>query len=122
MWFFDLVFETERMLPVILGPTIPRKVRIDEIQRACADHYDIKISDMVSARRTADLTMPRQVGYYLSKELTAHSMPAIGRRFGGRDHTTVLYGVRKITELRKTEPNLNAELQAIAASLGSALA
>ena len=76
-----------------------RRVTIDEIQKKVAEHYNIKIADMHSARRSRSVARPRQVAMYLAKQLTARSLPEIGRKFGGRDHTTVMHAVRKIDEL-----------------------
>lgn len=76
-----------------------RRVTIDEIQKRVAEHYNIKVADMHSARRARTVARPRQVAMYLSKQLTPRSLPEIGRKFGGRDHTTVMHAVRKIEEL-----------------------
>jgi len=84
-----------------------RRVTIEEIQRRVAEHYQIKITDMQSARRARSVARPRQVAMYLAKQLTPRSLPEIGRKFGGRDHTTVMHAVRKIEELRATDPQLN---------------
>ena len=76
-----------------------RKVTIDDIMKATCEHYSLRMSDMTSARRSRTVARPRQMAMYLSKKLTPRSYPEIGRKFGGRDHTTVLYAVRKIEEL-----------------------
>jgi len=76
-----------------------RKLTIDEIMKKVCEHYNLRMSDMVSARRTRSIARPRQMAMYLAKKLTPRSYPEIGRKFGGRDHTTVLHGVRKIEEL-----------------------
>ncbi|MGB1076863.1 MAG: chromosomal replication initiator protein DnaA [Bdellovibrionales bacterium] len=76
-----------------------RRITIDEIQRRVAEHYNLKVADMHSARRSRNVARPRQVAMYLAKQLTARSLPEIGRKFGGRDHTTVMHAVRKIEEL-----------------------
>jgi len=76
-----------------------RRVTIDEIQRKVAEHFNIRLADMHSARRARSVARPRQVAMYLSKQLTPRSLPEIGRKFGGRDHTTVIHAVRKIEEL-----------------------
>ena len=88
-----------------------RKTTIDEIQRQVADHYHIKISDMLSARRTRTIAMPRQVAMYLAKELTTRSLPEIGRKFGGRDHTTVLHATRKIAQQRERDGDLAEDIE-----------
>jgi chromosomal replication initiator protein len=69
---------------------------IRDIQKEVCKYYDVKLIDMLSGRRSAWIAMPRQVAYFLSKELTLHSLPQIGRRFGGRDHSSVHHGVAKI--------------------------
>ncbi len=77
----------------------PKRVKIEDIQRIVARHYNVSRADILSARRTATVVRPRQIAMYLSKVLTLRSLPEIGRRFGGRDHTTVLHAVRKIDSL-----------------------
>lgn len=76
-----------------------RRITIEDIQKRVAEYYGIKISDMQSARRSQNVARPRQVAMYLSKTLTTRSLPEIGRKFGGRDHTTVLHAVRKVEEI-----------------------
>ena len=73
-----------------------RRVTIEEIQRKVAEHYNIRLTDMSSARRARDVARPRQVAMYLAKQLTSRSLPEIGRRFGNRDHTTVMHAVSRI--------------------------
>jgi len=89
-----------------------RKVTIDEIIRKVCDHYNIRQSDMLSPKRTRSIARPRQMAMYLAKQLTSRSLPEIGRRFGGRDHTTVIHAVRKIEELKATDAQIaeDAEL------------
>jgi chromosomal replication initiator protein len=77
----------------------PKRVKIEDIQKLVANHYNVSRADILSSRRTANVVRPRQIAMYLSKVLTLRSLPEIGRRFGGRDHTTVLHAVRKIEEL-----------------------
>jgi chromosomal replication initiator protein len=77
-----------------------RRVTIEEIQKRVAEHFNIRVSDMHSARRARSVARPRQVAMYLAKQLTSRSLPEIGRKFGGRDHTTVMHAVRKVDELR----------------------
>ncbi len=84
----------------------PKRVKIDDIQKLVATHYNISRSDILSSRRTANVVRPRQIAMYLSKVLTLRSLPEIGRRFGGRDHTTVLHAVRKIEELVAKDKSL----------------
>ncbi len=81
-----------------------RRVTIEEIQKQVAQHFNIRISDMHSARRARSVARPRQVAMYLAKQLTSRSLPEIGRKFGGRDHTTVMHAVRKVEELREQDP------------------
>ena len=82
-----------------------RRVTIEEIQKRVAEHFNVRVSDMHSARRARAVARPRQVAMYLSKQLTARSLPEIGRKFGGRDHTTVMHAVRKVDELREHDSN-----------------
>ena len=88
-----------------------RKVTIDEILRKVADHYNLRMSDLLSARRARQVARPRQVAMYLAKTLTSRSLPDIGRRFGGRDHTTVIHAVRKIEELRATDSQIAEDVE-----------
>jgi chromosomal replication initiator protein len=88
-----------------------RKVTIDEIIRKVADHYNLRMTDMLSARRTRTVARPRQVAMFLAKTLTAKSLPEIGRRFGGRDHTTVIHAVRKIEELRAVDNQIAEDVE-----------
>ena len=87
-----------------------RKISVDEIQRKVADYYAIKLSDLLSARRARDVARPRQVAMFLAKRLTPKSLPDIGRRFGGRDHTTVMHAVKRIEELRADDSELDADI------------
>lgn len=88
-----------------------RKVTIDEIIRKVADHYNLRLSDMLSPRRARVVARPRQVAMFLSKTLTSKSLPEIGRRFGGRDHTTVIHAVRKIEELRAIDNQIAEDVE-----------
>jgi chromosomal replication initiator protein len=88
-----------------------RKLSIEEIQRKVAEHYNIRLSDMIGPKRLRNIARPRQVAMYLAKQLTPRSLPEIGRRFGGRDHTTIMHGVRKIEELMLTDSQLSDDLQ-----------
>ena len=89
----------------------PKKVRIEDIQKLVATHYSVSRADILSSRRTANVVRPRQIAMYLAKVLTLRSLPEIGRRFGGRDHTTVLHAVRKIEGLSATDTGLSEELE-----------
>ncbi len=93
---------TQEVLQDILRAS-DRRVTIEEIQKRVAEHFNIRISDMHSARRARSVARPRQVAMYLAKQLTARSLPEIGRKFGGRDHTTVMHAVRKVEELRESD-------------------
>ncbi len=88
-----------------------RKVTIDEIIRKVADHYNLRLSDMLSPRRARAVARPRQVAMFLSKMLTSKSLPEIGRRFGGRDHTTVIHAVRKIEELKSVDNQIAEDVE-----------
>ena len=87
-----------------------RKVTIEEIQRRVAEYYNIRLADMLSARRARAVARPRQVAMWLSKQLTTRSLPEIGRKFGGRDHTTVIHAVRKIDELRAADSGMDEDV------------
>lgn len=88
-----------------------RRVTIDEIQKRVAEHYNIRVADMHSARRARAVARPRQIAMYLAKQLTARSLPEIGRKFGGRDHTTVMHAVKKVDELRATDPSFAEDVE-----------
>ena len=87
-----------------------RRVTIEEIQKRVAEHFNIKLSEMTSARRARAVARPRQVAMYLAKQLTSRSLPEIGRKFGGRDHTTVMHAVRKVEELRSTDSSFSEDV------------
>ncbi|HER27667.1 MAG TPA: chromosomal replication initiator protein DnaA, partial [Rhodospirillales bacterium] len=88
-----------------------RRVTIEEIQKQVASHFNIRISDMHSARRARSVARPRQVAMYLAKQLTSRSLPEIGRNFGGRDHTTVMHAVKKIDELRECDSSFAEDVE-----------
>ncbi len=88
-----------------------RKVTIDEIIRKVADHYNLRLNDMLSPRRARSVARPRQVAMFLAKALTSKSLPEIGRRFGGRDHTTVIHAVRKIEELKAVDSQIAEDVE-----------
>src|SRR6056297_2981495 len=88
-----------------------RKITVEEIQRKVADHYSIRLSDLIGPKRVRTFARPRQVAMYLAKKLTSRSLPEIGRRFGGRDHTTVMHGVRRIEELRQKDSQIADDLE-----------
>ncbi len=89
----------------------PKRVKIEDIQKLVASHYSVSRADILSSRRTAAVVKPRQVAMFLAKMLTPRSLPEIGRRFGGRDHTTVLHAVRKIEALLQNDPTLRDTLE-----------
>ena len=94
-----------------------KKVTIDEIIRKVADHYNLRVNDILSARRSRNVARPRQVAMYLAKQLTSKSLPEIGRRFGGRDHTTVIHAVKKITELKISDPTIEEDVELLRRAL-----
>jgi len=89
----------------------PKRVKIEDIQKLVATHYNVSRADILSSRRTATVVRPRQIAMYLAKVLTLRSLPEIGRRFGGRDHTTVLHAVRKIEGLAGKDGTLSEEIE-----------
>ncbi|MAY45226.1 MAG: chromosomal replication initiator protein DnaA [Rhodobacteraceae bacterium] len=94
-----------------------RKITIEEIQRKVSDYYNIRISDIVGPKRVRSFARPRQVAMYLCKQLTSRSLPEIGRRFGGRDHTTVMHGVRRIEELKLTDGQIAEDVEMLRRAL-----
>jgi chromosomal replication initiator protein len=100
----------EREVRDLIRPQEPKRVKIEDIQRVVARQYNVSRSDLLSSRRTANVVRPRQVAMYLAKTLTLRSLPEIGRRFGGRDHTTVLHAVRKIEGLVGNDMALAEEI------------
>lgn len=94
-----------------------RKITIEEIQRRVSEHYNIRLSDLIGPRRLRAVARPRQVAMYLSKQLTSRSLPEIGRRFGNRDHTTILHGVKKIEELMAQDSQLADDIEMLRRSL-----
>ncbi|MDX9689836.1 MAG: chromosomal replication initiator protein DnaA [Alphaproteobacteria bacterium] len=100
---------TQEVLADVLRST-ERRITIDEIQKKVAEHYNIRVADMHSARRARVVARPRQVAMYLAKQLTPRSLPEIGRKFGGRDHTTVIHAVRKIEELSAYDPTFREDV------------
>ncbi|PYD48768.1 chromosomal replication initiator protein DnaA [Novacetimonas pomaceti] len=96
-----------------------RRVTIEEIQRKVAEHWNIRLTDMSSARRSTVVARPRQVAMYLSKQLTSRSLPEIGRKFGNRDHTTVIYAVRRVMELMEQDPAFAEDVELLRRMLES---
>lgn len=103
----------EREVRDLIRPQEPKRVKIEDIQRVVARQYNVSRSDLLSSRRTANVVRPRQVAMYLAKTLTLRSLPEIGRRFGGRDHTTVLHAVRKIEGLVGNDMALAEEIEVL---------
>jgi chromosomal replication initiator protein len=106
-----ITLETTQELLQDLLRASNRRVTIEEIQKKVAEHYNVKLADMHSPRRARAVARPRQVAMYLAKQLTTRSLPEIGRKFGGRDHTTVIHAVRKIEELRAGDPILSEDVE-----------
>jgi len=94
-----------------------RKITVEEIQRKVSDHYNIRLSDLIGPKRVRTFARPRQVAMYLAKTMTSRSLPEIGRRFGGRDHTTIMHGVRKIEELKQQDSQIADDLELLRRSL-----
>lgn len=88
-----------------------RRITIEDIQKKVADYYNIKVSDMHSSRRSISVARPRQIAMYLSKQLTSKSLPEIGRKFGGKDHTTVMHAVKRVNELMQSDNELKEDLE-----------
>ncbi len=103
----------EMALRDLLRSKEPKRVRIEDIQRVVSKYYNVSKADLLSARRTRTVVRPRQIAMYLSKQLTPRSLPEIGRRFGNRDHTTVLHAVRKIEEMVNADRALFDELESL---------
>ncbi len=94
-----------------------RKITVEEIQRKVSDYYNIRLSDIIGPKRLRTFARPRQVAMYLCKQLTSRSLPEIGRRFGGRDHTTIMYGVRRIEELKTTDGQIAEDVEMLRRTL-----
>jgi chromosomal replication initiator protein len=105
------IHSAEITLRDLVGAREPRRVRIEDIQRVVARHYNVSKADLLSSRRTRTIVRPRQIAMYLAKVLTPRSLPEIGRRFGGRDHTTVLHAVRKIEGMIEGDKTLAEEIE-----------
>lgn len=96
---------------------VNESITIEKIQKTVADYYKIKVSEILSKRKPKNITVPRQIAMYLSRELTNHSLPEIGESFGGRDHATVMHAVKKISQERTTNATLNHELHVLEQSI-----
>ena len=111
------VDEASALLGAALRGGPERRITVDEIQKTVADHFNLKQADLLSERRTRSVARPRQIAMYLCKQHTTRSYPDIGRRFGGRDHTTVLHGVRKIEELMPQDDQIARDVEALTRKL-----
>jgi chromosomal replication initiator protein len=107
----DMDFAQATLGDVLRGAT--KRITIDEIQRAVSIHFDLKPVDLVSARRAVVVARPRQIAMYLAKRLTTRSLPEIGRKFGGRDHSTVIHAVRRIEELRGSDHEIDGAVRSL---------
>lgn len=94
-----------------------RKITVEEIQRKVSEHFNIRLADLIGPRRQRIYARPRQIAMYLAKNMTSRSLPEIGRRFGGRDHTTIMHGVRKVEELRSTDAQIADDLELLRRAL-----
>jgi len=113
----DITLETTQDVLRDLLRANDRRVTIDEIQKKVAEYYSVRISDMHSPRRARNVARPRQVAMYLAKQLTPRSLPEIGRKFGGRDHTTVLHAVKKVEELMNKEKTMSEDIELLRRTL-----
>ena len=111
------VDEASTLLGAALRGGPERRITVDEIQKTVAEHFSLKQADLLSERRTRSVARPRQMAMYLCKQHTTRSYPDIGRRFGGRDHTTVLHGVRKIEELMAQDDQIARDIEALTRKL-----
>ena len=101
----------EQIVRDLMRGAEPRRVRIDDILRTVSKHYGVNRGDLLSGRRNRSIVRPRQIGMYLAKLLTSRSLPEIGRRFGNRDHTTVLHAIRKVEQLMSDDNQLREEIE-----------
>ncbi len=111
------VEEVQTLLGSALRGGPERRITVDEIQKTVAEHFTLKQADLLSERRTRSVARPRQIAMWLCKQHTTRSYPDIGRRFGGRDHTTVLHGVRKIEELMAQDDQIARDVEALTRKL-----
>ena len=111
----DLEFAMQTLADQLRGGQ--RRVTIDQIQKAVSDHFELKPLDLVSARRARAVARPRQIAMYLAKRLTTRSLPEIGRKFGGRDHSTVIHAVRRIEELRDSDRDVDGAVRVLLGQL-----
>ncbi|MDR3326412.1 MAG: chromosomal replication initiator protein DnaA [Rhodospirillaceae bacterium] len=102
---------TQEVLRDLLQSTDDRRITIEEIQKKVASHFNVSLTDLYSSRRARQVVRPRQIAMYLTKQLTSYSLPEIGRKFGGRDHTTVMYAVKKVEELRVADSSFDEDVE-----------
>ena len=107
----SITVETAQVVLQDLLKSNNRKITIEEIQKKVAEHFNIRLTDMHSPRRSRSVARPRQIAMYLAKSITSRSLPEIGRKFGGRDHTTVMHAVKKIEELKQEDNNFNEDIE-----------
>jgi chromosomal replication initiator protein len=107
------VESAEHIIGDLVRSKEPRRVKIDDILRVVMKHFGVNRGDLLSSRRNRSIVRPRQIGMWLAKSLTARSLPEIGRRFGGRDHTTVLHAIRKIESLLAEDATLREEVEVL---------
>jgi chromosomal replication initiator protein len=107
------VESAEQIIGDLVRGKEPRRVKIDDILRVVMKHFGVNRGDLLSSRRNRSIVRPRQIGMWLAKSLTARSLPEIGRRFGGRDHTTVLHAIRKIESLLQEDASLKEEVEVL---------
>ena len=106
-----ITVETAQVVLQDLLKSNNKKITIEEIQKKVAEHFNIRLTDMHSPRRSRSVARPRQIAMYLAKSITSRSLPEIGRKFGGRDHTTVMHAVKKIEELKQDDNNFNDDIE-----------
>ena len=107
----SITVETAQIVLQDLLKSSNKKITIEEIQKKVAEHFNIRLTDMHSPRRSRSVARPRQIAMYLAKFITSRSLPEIGRKFGGRDHTTVMHAVKKIEELKHEDNNFNEDIE-----------
>ena len=107
----SITVETAQIVLQDLLKSNNKKITIEEIQKKVAEHFNIRLTDMHSPRRSRSVARPRQIAMYLAKSITSRSLPEIGRKFGGRDHTTVMHAVKKIEELKQDDNNFNEDIE-----------
>ncbi len=108
-------FAVQTLGEVLAGPQ--KRITIDEIQRAVSTHFDVRPIDLISARRAVSIARPRQIAMYLAKRLTTRSLPEIGRKFGNRDHSTVIHAVRRIEDLRTKDAEIDSAVRTLTREL-----